>query len=83
MKRTREEYQATAMLLGADWRYDRLTNTFWHLGDDQVTEEVDADTMEPLSAEELLRRHQEKIFKVGICSVTPDGNGGWTRNGKE
>ena len=71
-KKPLEEYQAEAMLLGMT--YDADLHTFWTVKED-INCELDADTKEQLSPEELAARHRE-YFVQGDRSVTPGGNVG-------
>ena len=60
MKRTLEEYNAQAMLLGMV--YDGMTNTFFQLElgpTFKIAVEVDADTMQPLTRDEVRARQME------------------------
>ena len=71
MKRTLEEYKAQAMLLGMF--YDKQINTFyqWISETDPTTadlKEVDADTMEPLTDEQITERQQEWKRRTDIKS---------------
>lgn len=57
---TREEYEARRILLGYDF-YDEQTNSFWkEIRDgsmpERTYEEVDADTLAPLSTSEVFER---------------------------
>lgn len=81
-KKTREEYEATAMLLGMI--YDEQINTFYRLGGAStdvmniggtVQDECDADTMELLSAEAVNDRYIASAKTEDIASY--DHGDGW------
>lgn len=69
-QKTKEEYVAAAMLLGVN--YDEQINTFYKLELDEppgaVPWEVDADTMEPLDAQEINRRYMAREGTKDIAS---------------
>lgn len=72
-QKTKEEYEAAALLLGVI--YDDQINTFYKLRLDEppgtIPWEVDADTMEPLDVQEINRRYLDREGVKDIASYDP------------
>lgn len=73
-QKTKAEYEATALLLGMI--YDEQINTFYRTNGDHkagmigtITDECDADTMKPLSEEEVSQRYADNLKLEPIVSA--------------
>lgn len=70
-KKQLEVYTAKAMLLGL--HYSEETHSMWGAETpDHVIQEFDADTLQPLTREELVARADRYYEEHGLSSSTPD-----------